>query len=53
MGGYVFSQMGLNVNPWKSNMMVIGVITKDVLSISKVYPCGGCDLSVKANVKSE
>ena len=44
-----FECKGLKVNIGKTKIMVIGGITKDGLSKSKVDPCGACSLIVKAS----
>ena len=45
----VFASMGLIVNLGKTQVMVCGGITKDVMSKSNVDPCGVCCLRVMAN----
>ena len=45
----VFESKGLKVNLGKTKVMVIGCITKDGLSNSKVDSCWVCTLRVKAN----
>ena len=44
-----FERKHLVVNLGKTKVMVYSGITKDVMSKSKVDPCGVCSMRVKAN----